>query len=134
MTDPSAPARAPDHIGTRPRIDVEHAFGDLEAAAAAPQRQTQYSRGALAAYLWALGRGTTAPVTGARPDYDIPDLPHITAEVDASVAQLDDRLHRMAPRDYLQGAHDALSWLCGLSDEVPSSSDGDGAGEGAGAV
>ena len=124
MTDPSAPVRAEDFIGTRPRTDVEHAFDGLEAAAAAPQRQTQYSRGALAAYLWALGRGTSAPITGARPDFDIPDLAHITAEVDASVAQLDDRLHRMAPRDYLQGAHDALAWLCGLTEEIPSSGTG----------
>ena len=124
MTDPSAPVVTPEYIGTRPHSDVEHVFGDLEAVAAAPQRQTQYSRGALAAYLWALGRGSRAPVTGARPDYAFPDLPHITAEIDASVAQLDDRQHRMAPRDYLQGAHDALAWLCGLRDDVPSSGDG----------
>ena len=126
MTDPSAPVQAADLVGTRSRTDVENAFADLEAAAAAPQRQTQYSRGALAAYLWALGRGSSAPVTGARPDpgSDFPDLPRITAEIDASVAQLDDRLHRMAPRDYLQGAHDALAWLCGLREDSPSSGSG----------
>ena len=124
MTDPSTPVQAADLVGTRSRTDVENAFAGLEAAAAAPQRQTQYSRGALAAYLWALGRGSRAPVTGARPDSDFPDLPHITAEIDASVAQLDDRLHRMVPRDYLQGAHDALAWLCGLREDNPSSGTG----------
>ncbi|WP_084717820.1 hypothetical protein [Streptacidiphilus carbonis] len=120
MTDSSAPVQRTDLIGTRDRTDVEHAFEELEADAAAPQRQTQYSRGALAGYLWALGRGTMAPVTGARPDYAVPDLVHLTAEVDASVAQLDDRIHRMAPRDYLQGVHDALAWLCGLREDRPS--------------
>ncbi|MHA6758612.1 hypothetical protein [Streptacidiphilus sp. PAMC 29251] len=113
-----APAAAEDLVGARPRAEVERAEAALEAAAAAPQRQTALSRGALAGYLWALGRGTVAPVTGDVHD-EPPDLLDLTAEIDASEVSLAQQAHRTVPRDYVRGVHDALSWVCAHSDEQP---------------
>ena len=131
MTNTPASERAPDsttstapaaidgdRVGARPRAEVEQAQSALEAAAAAPQRQTALSRGALAGYLWALGRSWTAPVTGAV-HAEPPDLLDITAEIDASVVQLVQQSQRTAPRDYVRGVHDALSWVCAHTDERP---------------
>jgi hypothetical protein len=90
----------------------------LEAAAANPARQTQISRGALTGYLWALGRGDVAPVTGAVSD-GAPDLAMLTAEADATVVQLENATQRTVPRDYIHGVHAALAWVCGYSEQRP---------------
>jgi hypothetical protein len=119
MTDPTAYQKATDLVGSRARADVEREFRTLEAAAAAPQTQTQFSRGALSGYVWALGRAAAAPVTGADSG-GTPDLQLLSAEVDATLVQLADQSPRMVPRDYMTGVHDALAWVCGYSDEQPS--------------
>ena len=118
---PHAPADTLDdeRVGARPRAQVEQAQSALEAATAAPQRQTALNRGALAGYLWSMGRSRTAPVTGAV-HIEPPDLLDITAEIDASVVQLAQQSQRTAPRDYVRGVHDALSWVCAHTDEQPS--------------
>jgi hypothetical protein len=103
----------------RPRVDVERAHDALQAVAAAPQTQTQFSRGALTGYLWVLGRATSAPVTGSH-GHGAPSLGQLTGEIDASVVQLVDQAQRTVPRDYVQGVHDALAWVCGYSDDQPS--------------
>jgi hypothetical protein len=119
MTDHTASQKAIDLVGGRPRADVERAYGALEAAAAAPQTQTQFSRGALSGYVWALGHATAAPVTGAD-SHGAPDMLLLTAEVDAALVQLSDQSLRTVPRDYVHGVHDALAWVCGYSDEQPA--------------
>jgi hypothetical protein len=119
MTDSTASQKVIDLVGGRPRADVEQAYGVLEGAAAAPQSQTQFSRGALTGYVWALGRATAAPVTGAD-SHGAPDLLLLTSEVDAALVQLADQSLRTVPRDYIRGVHDALAWVCGYSDDLPS--------------
>ncbi|MER8187581.1 hypothetical protein [Kitasatospora sp. NPDC094015] len=118
MTHRQTYQSAPRPVGVRSTAEVEQAFGELERGAAAPNRQTQLSRGSLAAYLWALGRGDTAPVTGAR-GTGRPDLLALTAEVDAAMVELEYQSQRTVPRDYTQGVHDALSWVCGHTDDHP---------------
>ena len=108
-----------DPVGARPRAQVERALAALEAASAAPQRQTALTRGALAGYLWATGRSTTAPVTGAV-RAGPPGLADITAEIDASMVQLAQQSRRTTPREYLRGVHDALAWTCAHTDDPPS--------------
>ncbi|MFF4528689.1 hypothetical protein ACFY1P_05390 [Streptomyces sp. NPDC001407] len=105
-------------VGTRPREQVESACERLHATAAGPDRQTQFSRGALAGYLWALGRGDAAPITGASSD-GTPGMGPLTAEVDAVLVQMEDCAQRTVPRDYLYGVHSALAWICGQSDDRP---------------
>ncbi|MEU9984562.1 hypothetical protein [Streptomyces sp. NPDC050856] len=98
--------------------EAEEAFRRLEAEAAGPDQQTQFSRGALAGYLWALGRGGPAPIT-AQPLDEAPTLSHLSAEVDAATAQMEDSTQRTVPRDYIHGVRDALAWVCGHSDQHP---------------
>ncbi|MGA5420231.1 hypothetical protein [Streptomyces lavendulocolor] len=105
-------------VGVRPLGDVERAFRRLEAEAAGPDQQTQLSRGALAGYLWALGRGGPAPVT-AQPVDEAPSLEDLTVEVDAATAQMEDSTQRTVPRDYVHGVRDALAWVCGHTDQHP---------------
>ncbi|MGK5630361.1 hypothetical protein [Streptomyces sp. URMC 123] len=105
-------------VGTRSRSEVERARHALEVRSAAPDRQTQVSRGALTGYLWALGRAEAAPVTGAAVA-GTPDLRTLTAEVDAAAVQLEDQTQRTVPRDYTRGVHDALAWICGHRDDRP---------------
>ncbi|MCZ4123286.1 hypothetical protein [Streptomyces sp. H39-S7] len=105
-------------VGTRSLADVERAHRALERVGAGPAQQTQLSRGALTGYVWALGRGDQAPITGASCE-GTPDLPLLTAEVDAAVVQLADAAQRTTPRDFIQGVHDALAWICGQSDMRP---------------
>lgn len=105
-------------VGVREAAEVERAFAELESGAAAPNRQTQLSRGALAGYSWALGRGDGAPVTGARTE-GVPDHGMLTAEVDAANVALEHQVERTVPRDYSQGVHDALAWVCGHTDSRP---------------
>ncbi|WP_455351735.1 hypothetical protein [Streptomyces sp. SYSU K217416] len=105
-------------VGTRLRAEVEDAQRALDASAAGPNQQTQLSRGALTGYLWALGRADDAPITGARVEGP-PDIPQLTAEVDAATVQLEDTTQRTVPRDYTRGVHDALAWVCGHSDQRP---------------
>lgn len=119
MADPLVSRKVSDLVGVRPQVDVERAHDALEAVAAAPQTQTQFSRGALTGYVWALGRGTSAPVTGSH-RHGTPNLGQLTGEIDASVMQLADQALRTVPRDYVQGVHDALAWVCGYSDDQPS--------------
>ncbi len=129
MENTSAPQRTQDleaaapnagtaRFGARPEAEVRRAQAELEAAAARPQRQTALTRGALAGYAWATGQASAAPVTGAAGNGP-PDLAELTAEVDASVVQLDQQAQRSAPRDYVRGVHDALSWVCAHTDEQP---------------
>ncbi|MFC1415487.1 hypothetical protein [Streptacidiphilus cavernicola] len=105
-------------IGARPEAEVRQAQAELEAAAARPRRQTALTRGALAGYAWATGRAGAAPVTGAV-STGPPDLADLTAEIDASVVQLAQQAQRRAPRDYVRGVHDALSWVCAHTDDRP---------------
>ncbi len=97
---------------------VDRAFECLEAEAAGPDRQTQYARGALAGYLWALGRGEPAPITAQSSD-GAPAMEVLMAEADAATVQIQDSTQRTVPRDYLQGVHDALAWVCGHTDDKP---------------
>lgn len=117
MTDSeSVDSGAP--VGVRKAAEVERAFTELEAGAGAPNRQTQWSRGALAGYLWALGRGDGGPVTGVRTE-GRPRNDVLTAEVDAANVALENQVERTVPRDYSQGVHDALAWVCGHTDSRP---------------
>jgi hypothetical protein len=118
MAESFAPQKITDLVGVRPRAEIELAYDALNAAAVSPQTQTQYSNGALTAYLWALGRASHAPVTGSG-DAGAPTLARLTGEVDASVAQLADQAQRTIPRDFVQGVHDVLAWVCGYSDDRP---------------
>lgn len=105
-------------VGVRDSAQVEQAFQRLEAGAAGPDQQTQYARGALAGYLWALGRGEPAPITAQESD-GAPGLEVMTAETDAAIVQMEDSTQRTVPRDYLHGVHDALAWVCGHTDNKP---------------
>ncbi len=49
----------------------------------------------------------------------VPDLYTLTAEVDAATVRLDDPASPADLRDYVLGAHDALAWLCGHTDQRP---------------
>lgn len=106
------------HVGVRPRTDVEEAHRALEGVAAGTHQQTQLTRGALTGYLWALGRGDVAPVTGAGCE-GAPDLSLLTAEADAAAVRLEDAAQRTVPRDYIEGVYEALAWVCGHSDRRP---------------
>ncbi|MER6516913.1 hypothetical protein ABT246_08580 [Streptomyces sp. NPDC001553] len=108
----------PDRVGTRPRAEVEERHDALEADALGPHGGTQLSRGALTGYQWALGRGDGAPVTGAVAR-STPDMDLLTAEVDAATVQLEAGPLRTLPRDYTQGVHDALAWVCGHTEVSP---------------
>ncbi|MET9534749.1 MULTISPECIES: hypothetical protein [unclassified Streptomyces] len=115
----STPEREPfddERVGTRYRAEVEAAYRKVEATAA-PDAQTQLSRGVLTGYLWALGRADAAPATGITGG--APDLGRLTAEVDAVTVQLEDAVQRGVPDDYARGLYDALSWICGQSDRCP---------------
>ncbi|MEU8893078.1 hypothetical protein [Streptomyces sp. NPDC048442] len=105
----------PDSVGARSRAEAEAVLHELEAATAAPDRQTQISRGALAGYVWALGSGDTTPVTGSRSSV-APSPAQLEAELDAAEEQLSNPVRRDIPREYVQGVRDALSWVCGRSD------------------
>ncbi|MFC1413519.1 hypothetical protein ACEZCY_29765 [Streptacidiphilus sp. N1-12] len=105
-------------IGARRRSEVEREHRDLDAVGAAPHRQTQFVRGALTGYVWALGHADAAPITGLR-EKGVPSTQGITAEVDATLVQLASQPLRTVPRDYVQGVHDALAWVCGFQDEPP---------------
>lgn len=104
-------------VGVRLRGEVERTCAALGAATAAVDTRPPFSRGALAAYLWALGRAAQAPVTGA--SLVGPDVGRLTAEVDASLVRLDDPTLPETTREYLEGAHQAFAWLCGHSDTPP---------------
>ncbi|MBC3840884.1 hypothetical protein GXW82_13200 [Streptacidiphilus sp. 4-A2] len=82
------------------------------------QTQTEFYRGVTTGHLWALGRADAAPITGVR-GAAVPSLAHLTAEVDAATVQLEDRTLHTVARDYIQGAHDALVWICGYSNDQP---------------
>jgi hypothetical protein len=110
--------RTQEQVGARPRDEVERAHDALAAVAAGPTGQTQPSRGALAAYLWALGRGTATPVTGAASP-GTPGPADLAAELEAAAVQLEDPARRNVPRDYTRGVHDALAWICGRADRHP---------------
>ncbi|MFG2721259.1 hypothetical protein ACGFW5_23610 [Streptomyces sp. NPDC048416] len=99
-------------IGVRPHDDVDLALEYLTARSEAP---AQFALGVAAAYRWSMGRSERSPVTGTavrRP----PDLPLLTAEVDAAVVQLEDPTSQAGARDFTRGVHDGLAWVCGYSD------------------
>ncbi|WP_336319829.1 hypothetical protein [Streptomyces lavendofoliae] len=105
-------------VGMRSHDDAEEAHRRLEAEAAGPDQQTQYTRGALTGYLWALGRGAPAPITGQATDGP-PSLQALSAEVAAATVQMGDSTQRTVPRDYIHGVRDALAWVCGQSETRP---------------
>ncbi|MDK1474456.1 hypothetical protein QNO07_13675 [Streptomyces sp. 549] len=106
-------------VGVRDRNQAEEAFRRLETASAGPDRQTQYTRGAMAGLLWALGRGDPSPVTAWTTEGE-PTMETLTAEADAATVQMEDATQRNIPRDYLRGVSDALAWVCGHTDNRPS--------------
>ncbi|MFI6843111.1 hypothetical protein OG535_09945 [Kitasatospora sp. NBC_00085] len=117
-------------VGVRPVDEVARALTELETSTDAetptepgtgsttPGHRERTAGGCLAGYRWALGRGVAAPVTGAHGD-GVPDLTALTAEVDAAMVELDDRSRRTVARDFAQGVHDALAWVCGHADTPP---------------
>ncbi|MEU7106319.1 hypothetical protein ACFQ2B_02465 [Streptomyces stramineus] len=104
-------------VGVRAYAEVELAAESLTAPEAGRDRSPHFSAGASAAYRWAAGRAHSSPVTGASAPGK-PDLHLLTAEVDAAVVQLDDRTGQDSNREYVRGAHDALAWVCGYSDQL----------------
>ncbi|MDF3289804.1 hypothetical protein [Streptomyces silvisoli] len=114
MTEFPTPAH-PQLIGARPRSLVESAYQNLRQRSV---RADQFTYGALDAYRWTMGSGVSAPLTGAQ-TAGVPDLERLTSEIDAAVVQLEDVTQRAGTRDFTQGVHDALAWVCGLSDEKP---------------
>ncbi|MFF8846357.1 hypothetical protein ACF08N_27185 [Streptomyces sp. NPDC015127] len=100
-------------IGVRAHKDVVLAVEGL----AARRQPPQFASGAADAYEWATGHAGRSPVTGADAD-DVPGLWLLTAEVDATVVQLEDPTLQAGKRDYIRGVHDALAWICGYSDRV----------------
>ncbi|UBI40770.1 MULTISPECIES: hypothetical protein [Streptomyces] len=103
--------------GARTRRQVARAYRRIRAGDG-PGRDGPYARGAAAGYRWALGAPGGAPVTGATPHGGV-GMETLMAEVDAAVVQLDDPAQPPAAALYTQGAHDALAWICGLSDDHP---------------
>ncbi|MFJ1705966.1 hypothetical protein [Kitasatospora sp. NPDC088346] len=99
--------------GVRAAADVARAHDRIRDTEDGARR-----RGALAAYRWALGRAHSAPLTGAAAG-DVPSLEALTAEVDASLVQLEATTRPSVGREYIQGVHDALAWVCGHSDTPP---------------
>ncbi|MEU1626786.1 hypothetical protein ABZ746_15975 [Streptomyces sp. NPDC020096] len=103
-------------IGARPRSLVEKAYESLRNRAARDEPHPPFTLGVLAAYQWAMGRGADAPLTGAR-GVGVPDLEQLTSEIDTAVVQLEDVTQHTGTRDFAQGVHDALAWVCGLSED-----------------
>ncbi len=104
-------------IGARPRTLVEREYRNLRQRSLCDGPDAQFAHGALDAYRWTMGGGG-APLTGARAA-GVPDLQRLTSEIDAAVVQLDDATQRASTRDFTRGVHDALAWVCGLSDNRP---------------
>jgi hypothetical protein len=117
MTEFPTPTH-PQLIGARPCSAVEEAYETLRKQTARADPHAQFTQGALEAYLWALGGDTSAPLTGAR-TVGVPGLERLTSEIDTAVVQLEDVTQQAGPRDFTQGVHDALAWVCGLSDHKP---------------
>ncbi|MER0449793.1 hypothetical protein ABR738_35520 [Streptomyces sp. Edi4] len=117
--DRSTPETGPEQddrttlIGVRTRGDADLALRYLTTRSETP---AQFALGAAAAYRWSLGRSDRAPVTGSAARH-LPDLTLLTAEVDAAVVQLEDPTSDGGVRDFTQGVHDTLAWLCGYSDQ-----------------
>ncbi|CCB71637.1 protein of unknown function (plasmid) [Streptantibioticus cattleyicolor NRRL 8057 = DSM 46488] len=105
-------------IGGRSRHAVEHAYEELTDQVTRTDARTPYADGALAAYRWALGAGGSGPITGT-PGAAPPDVERLTAEVDASVVQTEDRTQSAAGHAFAEGVHDVLTWVCGLRDGAP---------------
>ncbi len=108
----------PDAVGARSRQQVERSLRVLRDRVGSQQTRTPFYRGVTAGHLWALGSTDAAPITDAH-GAGAPSMAHITAEIDAATVQLDDRTLDPAARDYVQGAHDALVWICGYSNDQP---------------
>ncbi|GAA1504258.1 hypothetical protein GCM10009730_03970 [Streptomyces albidochromogenes] len=100
-------------VGVRTHTDIELALKDQAGHGGPPP----FAAGAAAAYGWALGRSDRSPITGTGAAQGFPGLPLLTAEVDASVVQLDDATTQGDAREYIRGVHDALAWICGYSDQ-----------------
>ncbi|MFF8278874.1 hypothetical protein ACF05T_22585 [Streptomyces lateritius] len=62
-------------------------------------------------------RTERSPITGADAG-GTPNLPLLTAEVDAALVQLGDPAIPEGSREYVRGAHEALAWICGQRDEA----------------
>ncbi|WP_212764686.1 hypothetical protein [Streptomyces sp. I05A-00742] len=103
--------------GARTRRQVIRAYRRLRAGDE-PVRDGPYARGAAAGYRWALGAPGGAPVTGATVHGAV-DMETLMAEVDAAVVQLDDPALPPDAARHTQGVHDALAWICGISDDRP---------------
>ncbi|MFF8606781.1 hypothetical protein ACF06X_12650 [Streptomyces sp. NPDC015346] len=106
--------RGEPRIGVRTYTDVDLA---LNRVATRARETPQFRAGVAAAYQWALSRTERSPITGADAG-GTPDLPILTAEVDAALVQLGDPAIPDGNQEYVRGAHDALAWLCGQSDRA----------------
>ncbi|MCQ4042637.1 hypothetical protein ACFOSC_24655 [Streptantibioticus rubrisoli] len=117
MTEIPTPTH-PQLIGARPSSAVEKAYQTLRKQTARADPHAQFTKGALEAYRWAMGSDVSAPLTGAR-TVGVPGLQRLTSEIDTAVVQLEDVTQQAGPRAFAQGVHDALAWVCGLSDQRP---------------
>ncbi|MFD3531348.1 hypothetical protein [Streptomyces sp. NPDC058664] len=107
-------AEGEPRIGVRTYTEVDLALGRVEERTS---ETPQFRAGAAAAYQWAMSRTERSPITGAEA-CGSPDLPLLTAEVDAALVQL---VGPAIPEDshaYVRGAHDALAWICGQRDRA----------------
>lgn len=105
---------AAPHVGVRLCADVETVLNDLTDGHGTGS--TQFRAGGAAAFQWALGHSESSPVTG-RGVPCAPDLPLLTAELDAATVRLETPNDPPGSKDYLRGIHAALSWLCGFDPE-----------------
>ncbi|GAA2744149.1 hypothetical protein [Kitasatospora cinereorecta] len=99
-------------IAIRPRETVE--AGAAELARQCEHRATGDTRGALAAYAWALDPAGPAPVTGRVVRGPVAEL-DLAVEERAAIDRARDPRHSAADRAFARGAAGALEWLLGFS-------------------
>ncbi|MFF7755303.1 hypothetical protein ACFZCP_40195 [Streptomyces sp. NPDC007971] len=113
-SDDNGDSEAPP-VGVRQRVDVEIALNDLSEGQGTGS--SQFRTGGAVAFEWALGRSESSPVT-VRGIPCAPDLPLLTAELDAATVRLETPTEPPDSKDYLRGIHAALSWVCGFNTEL----------------
>ncbi len=112
--------RAPAGPRPRPSEQISDAAQRLTARTAAPGGQTPYHRGALDAYLWALGLRHRPPVTGAPvTGKHAPDRAALDHEREAADLQLAHPLLCTHVQHYARGVRDALTWATARSSTRP---------------
>ncbi|MFB7502041.1 hypothetical protein [Streptomyces broussonetiae] len=102
-------------VGVQLRADVEALLNDLTNGHGTGSPQLR--AGGAAAFEWALGLSESSPVTG-RGVPSAPELPLLTAELDATTVRLETPSDPPGSKDYLRGIHAALSWVCGYNTEL----------------